>query len=110
MENKKIYVNEYDHIASITAKFCLEENLDSVDSCYKLFRELTRHVFSLTNTKAKPVYLQKDERTATLILPILLVSSTNQRLYFDVEELPSLSNARATTRKEEKEKITYCLS
>ena len=39
-KQKKIYVNEYDHIASITAKFCLEENLDSVDSCYKLFREL----------------------------------------------------------------------
>ena len=109
-KQKKIYVNEYDHIASITAKFCLEENLDSVDSCYKLFRELTRHVFSLTNTKAKPVYLPKDERTATLILPIITrFHPTNQRLYFDVEELPSLSSTRATTSEKKKnEKSTYC--
>jgi hypothetical protein len=108
-KKKIVYVNEDDHIASVSVKFCLEERLDTVQSCYNLYRELTRQVFSLENTNAKPTYLPPDERTATLILPIpIRFHPSNQRLYFDIEELPSLSSMVNNGNNCEKVKNTYC--
>ena len=56
-EAKTVYVNEHDHVASVTTKFCLDEHIDSVDNCYKLYRELVKLVFQLDGSKARPAYL-----------------------------------------------------
>ena len=56
-EVKTVYVNEQDHVASVTTKFCLDEHIDSVDGCYELYQELVQLVFRLDGSKARPAYL-----------------------------------------------------
>ena len=81
---------QHDHVASVTTKFCLDEHIDSVDNCYKLYQELVKLVFQLDDSKARPAYLPPKERTATLTLPVLTrAHPSNQRVYFDVEGLPT---------------------
>ena len=89
-EVKTVYVNEHDHVASVTTKFCLDEHIDTVHDCYELYRELVQLVFRLDGSKARPAYLPPEERTATLTLPVLTRSHpSNQRVYFDIEGLPT---------------------
>ena len=88
-----IRVKEDEHVATKCAKFCGEHRLD-VDNCYILYRELSKYLFALPNTNAKPTHEPPDKSVAYISSPrSQQYYPASQRIYF-------LLNLSSTTLEE----------